>query len=96
MEILKFCVSRVGKRSYEVHKLEILCVCVCVCVHAPEDLYCVCVGLRGGGGGFPLMEKQHHRERSEYLGLPCQPYGLQIYYVIHSKVKRPITQPLSL
>lgn len=56
MEILQFCVSRVGTRS-EVHKLEILCVCVCV--HTPEDLYCVCAGLRGGGGGFPLMEKQH-------------------------------------
>lgn len=34
-------------------------MCVCVCVHTPEDLYCVCAGLRGGGGGFPLMEKQH-------------------------------------
>lgn len=78
-----------------------LCVNVCactvyVCGHAPEDLYFVCVGLRGGGGAFPLMEKQNHSEWSEYLGLPCQTYGVHIYYVIHSKVKRPITQELSL
>lgn len=45
MEILKFCVSRVGITSYEVDKLEILCTGMCVCVPAPEDLYCVCVGL---------------------------------------------------
>lgn len=61
---------------------------------APEDLYYVCAGLWvGWGGDFPLMEKQT-TESSEYLGLPCQPYGAHIYYVIHSKVKRLITGTL--
>lgn len=54
----------------------------------------MCAGLWGGcGGDIPLMEKQT-TERSEYLGLPCQPYGMHIYYVIHNKVKRLITGTL--
>lgn len=67
------------------------CALVCVCMHLMICNVGVCVGL-WEGGGFPLMEKQHRIWRSEYLELPCQTYGVHIYYVIHSNFKRPVTQ----
>lgn len=50
----------------------------CACVYL-----CVCVGWGGAKSKTTVMGS-----------LLCQPYGVHIYYVIYSQVKRPITQQL--
>lgn len=68
-------------------------VCVCACTWGVTACVRRLVGL---GGGAEILVWWKNNTSSGYLGLPCQPYGVHIYYVLHSKVNRPITEELGL